>query len=270
MKTIKYIVIAYISLFLMGFAQSQTASKTAKILSNVVKVSRYSKAGNLLSRTSYPIKTVYLGRVPGATQGYDREFGEIPFIQIVGARLTFYSTALTCTANDTNGNSYLGQYNIGYDSIPICDYPNSWRYGLTTDYRSINRTKTSYFLVSGNNYSITPPDTNDTFLFEVPDDVDSIRMYNRIVIEGSPQFTLDTVLAGAGTFSLRGKYSHYSFPHLVLNIYWRNKSVFSDYGSPEGVITALPGTIYLNKNGGADSTLWVKESGIGNTGWVPK
>ena len=42
-------------------------------------------------------------------------------------------------------------------------------------------------------------------------------------------------------------------------------------GSPEGVVTANPGSLYLNINGGAGSTLYIKESGTGtNTGWIAK
>lgn len=41
-------------------------------------------------------------------------------------------------------------------------------------------------------------------------------------------------------------------------------------GSPETVVTASPGSIYLNRNGGAGTTLYIKESGTGNTGWQAK
>ena len=41
-------------------------------------------------------------------------------------------------------------------------------------------------------------------------------------------------------------------------------------GSPEGVVTANSGSIYRNRSGGAGTTLYVKESGSGNTGWVAK
>ena len=45
--------------------------------------------------------------------------------------------------------------------------------------------------------------------------------------------------------------------------------------APEGVVTADIGTIYLKRNGGAFNsgtsiTLYIKETGIGNTGWVIK
>lgn len=41
-------------------------------------------------------------------------------------------------------------------------------------------------------------------------------------------------------------------------------------GTPESAITAPVGHIYLRDDGGASTTLYVKESGTGNTGWVAK
>lgn len=41
-------------------------------------------------------------------------------------------------------------------------------------------------------------------------------------------------------------------------------------GSPEGVVTAVVGSLYSRTDGGAGSSLYVKESGAGNTGWVAK
>ena len=41
-------------------------------------------------------------------------------------------------------------------------------------------------------------------------------------------------------------------------------------GTPEGSITASVGSLYLNKSGGASTTLYIKESGTGNTGWIAK
>lgn len=41
-------------------------------------------------------------------------------------------------------------------------------------------------------------------------------------------------------------------------------------GSPEGVVTAPVGCLYSRTDGGAGTTLYVKESGTGNTGWVAK
>lgn len=41
-------------------------------------------------------------------------------------------------------------------------------------------------------------------------------------------------------------------------------------GTPEGVVAARVGSIFLRNNGGANTTLYVKESGTGNTGWIAK
>lgn len=41
-------------------------------------------------------------------------------------------------------------------------------------------------------------------------------------------------------------------------------------GTPEAAVAAPVGVIYLRSDGGASTTLYVKESGTGNTGWVAK
>lgn len=41
-------------------------------------------------------------------------------------------------------------------------------------------------------------------------------------------------------------------------------------GSPETVVTAPVGSLFLRTDGGANTTLYVKESGAGNTGWIAK
>jgi hypothetical protein len=46
--------------------------------------------------------------------------------------------------------------------------------------------------------------------------------------------------------------------------------IYIGSGSPEGVVAAGPGSLYLNKSGGAGTSLYVKQSGSGNTGWVGK
>lgn len=41
-------------------------------------------------------------------------------------------------------------------------------------------------------------------------------------------------------------------------------------GTPESAVTAPVGSLFLRTDGGASTTLYVKESGSGNTGWVAK
>lgn len=49
-----------------------------------------------------------------------------------------------------------------------------------------------------------------------------------------------------------------------------NKTITAGIGSPEGVVTAVRGSLFLRGDGGAGTTFYVKESGTGNTGWVGK
>ncbi len=44
--------------------------------------------------------------------------------------------------------------------------------------------------------------------------------------------------------------------------------VLSGTGSPEGAITAPVGSLYAREDGGTNTTIYRKESGAGNTGWV--
>jgi len=46
--------------------------------------------------------------------------------------------------------------------------------------------------------------------------------------------------------------------------------VYFGYGSPESVVSAGIGSIYMRKDGGASTSIYVKESGTGATGWVAK
>ena len=54
--------------------------------------------------------------------------------------------------------------------------------------------------------------------------------------------------------------------------YFLDSSVFimSGSGSPEGSLAAPMGSLYMRTDGGAGTTMYVKESGVGNTGWVAK
>ena len=46
--------------------------------------------------------------------------------------------------------------------------------------------------------------------------------------------------------------------------------IYSGIGSPEGAVTANVGSLYMRTDGGASTTLYVKESGSSSTGWIAK
>lgn len=49
-----------------------------------------------------------------------------------------------------------------------------------------------------------------------------------------------------------------------------NVTISTGTGTPEGSLAAPVGSVYLREDGGAGTTLYVKQSGTGNTGWVGK
>jgi hypothetical protein len=51
---------------------------------------------------------------------------------------------------------------------------------------------------------------------------------------------------------------------------WNGNVIQWGTGSPEGVVSAYVGSLYLRLDGGASTTLYVKQSGTGNTGWAAK
>ena len=44
----------------------------------------------------------------------------------------------------------------------------------------------------------------------------------------------------------------------------------SGAGTPESVLTAVVGSMYTRTDGGTGTTLYIKESGVSNTGWIAK
>lgn len=47
-------------------------------------------------------------------------------------------------------------------------------------------------------------------------------------------------------------------------------AVLQGIGTPEGFVTSPVGYMYLDLDGGSGTTLYVKESGTGSTGWISK
>jgi hypothetical protein len=45
---------------------------------------------------------------------------------------------------------------------------------------------------------------------------------------------------------------------------------FAGSGTPEGAVTAPVGSEYKRLNGSTSTTLYIKTSGTGNTGWTAK
>jgi hypothetical protein len=85
-------------------------------------------------------------------------------------------------------------------------------------------------------------------------------------------------LDGANKFQVGKNLSNFNItaftdPTINNNTVWHAGNAGPFYkgaGSPEGVVTSVVGGIYQRTDGGASTTLYVKQSGTGNTGWIAK
>jgi hypothetical protein len=83
--------------------------------------------------------------------------------------------------------------------------------------------------------------------------------------------TLDIQAVNAGTGPY-GIFNSVTANTVTANSYANYSGVTwaANAGAPEGVFSAVPGSLYSRTDGGAGTSLYVKESGTGNTGWVAK
>jgi hypothetical protein len=81
---------------------------------------------------------------------------------------------------------------------------------------------------------------------------------------GIRPYTDNAKTSGSASFRWAGVYGNTFYPGAG-TAQWT-----SGTGSPESVVTAPVGSMYTRTDGGAGTTLYVKESGAGNTGWVAK
>jgi hypothetical protein len=107
--------------------------------------------------------------------------------------------------------------------------------------------------------------------------VNSLNLRSGLRIRiGSP--TIDWYIADAAkfnpvtddTFTCGATTLRWSALHTVKVMYSTTGGDFFGTGSPEGVVTASPGSTFRRNNGGAGTAFYVKESGTGNTGWIAK
>jgi len=74
---------------------------------------------------------------------------------------------------------------------------------------------------------------------------------------------------GAGGARWRKAYIEEAYIHTGLQLDGQAQ-IRTGTGSPEGVLSAPVGSVYLRKDGGSGTSLYVKQSGSGNTGWAGK
>lgn len=148
---------------------------------------------------------------------------------------------------------------------------NSWYpYGTSIDgWQNVGSTSGRFRTGSAMKSGITGNQTGQLFQFN--------NIVEAVGFQGGDK--LDGLGAGAATYILSVDYvagtaelnksftGATTLTHASLQLIGNN--LFGS-GSPEGVVTAPPGSKYTNLNGGDHMTIFVKESGTGNTGWIGK
>jgi hypothetical protein len=84
---------------------------------------------------------------------------------------------------------------------------------------------------------------------------------------GATDFNIYDTIASANRFIINSS-GRITMPSGDL---WLNTvRIFTGTGTPEGIVTAPIGSLFLRTDGAATTTLYVKTLGVGNTGWTAK
>lgn len=135
---------------------------------------------------------------------------------------------------------------------------------LTATWNDVADTFTGFFanFTDTNSASGSLPvdiQVNSSSVFKVQKN--GITTASRWAVSGSSSY-LDSNCVVAGT--------HIVESGLITLNSAQNVIIKRGSGSPESVVTASVGSLFLRTDGGTGTTLYVKESGTGNTGWVAK
>jgi len=110
----------------------------------------------------------------------------------------------------------------------------------------------------------TPITVNGTYLTQ-----DAITRGD-ITVNNGGSAQVSGIRQGALTVNAGGTYTPASTVETHIIGLQNSQMITTGTGSPEGAVTAVVGSLYLRTNGGTNTTLYVKESGTGNTGWAAK
>ena len=154
-------------------------------------------------------------------------------------------------------NNSGGFFNINNNESFRYDFGAGGRVGVNTG-SGINAT----FDVRGS--------TSSTRAFLVKDNnsVELLRVNNGGNVIINP--TSSNTLIGSTTDASTGKLQVTGNVHITGTLRIGTITIATGTGSPEGVVTANVGSQFMRTDGGANTTLYIKESGTGNTGWVAK
>jgi hypothetical protein len=164
-------------------------------------------------------------------------------------------------ANDTTGWTITGGTVTGSGITPFASITGTWNTTGSPVGVAINFTNTA----SGSHALIEQWNVDSSEKFSV----EKTGKMHAAVGFGIGTSSFDFVSFDTNGISAPyGNYTISSGASVIINssgVIWRTGS-----GTPEGNITAPVGSLYTRTDGGTSTTLYIKESGSGNTGWIAK
>lgn len=160
--------------------------------------------------------------------------------------------AATATVESGGNGSIVSVINSGTQTYqPGFPYPSGWQPSQYVRLTNLNPESTSLFY--GTASTVYPA--------KVSGDNRALDLEVRNASGGIVAAFNDSSGASGKITSGGGVASYYT----TGNVFWS-----SGNGSPEGVIAAPVGSLWTRTDGGTSTTLYVKTSGTGNTGWTAK
>lgn len=166
------------------------------------------------------------------------------------------------------GTNTLGGFGIGNDFIPFALNPNHDAIWTTTSMNHAAGQPSS--LMFFNNKSAGWFGGHAVLGFDYEDGLGSYK--NSPATGHGLTFIIDETARTTTSYGNAYFNSNVLAQSLTVtnNITIGTAQILNGAGSPLGVVSAPPGSFYLNKLGGVGATFWVKETGTDATGWAPK
>ena len=190
---------------------------------------------------------------------------------IQNSTVTLSDTDGTFTQTTTNGSIVLVPNGTGGVKINHATNPQLILQQVGTSVANVQANSSSLYLDAAQTVVLR------TGSFASPITALTLDASQNATFAGSITLAASKSIIGTGTSSLTiGQAGGNNLDALYLGsgaagVVFNNASrIKSGSGSPEGAVTAAVGSLWLRTDGGASTSIYVKESGSGNSGWVAK
>jgi hypothetical protein len=197
----------------------------------------------------------------------------VPGISIIGGRPDQFGSAVIIKAQDrinfrsdafqVSGNSYFSD-SITTKGAYISHLPLGGDTGLEINALDAAGTATYQARLHYYRSDFVAPNYANTVTLNTGTTATRVM----ITTQQNPFTSIPNVVFGQGARSLFGTFADNGVDTVQVSGTMSSFNLKRGTGSPESVVTANVGTIYQRTDGAAGTTIYVKESGSGNTGWT--